>query len=406
MLQRFSRLGGVLVCTALAGSARTPNGSGSAIVLATDLSERAIPTSDFTVDGPTAFPGLLVRFEGSSVTAPMRAEDAVVELAGGERLVGPIAGGKDERFEVRLAGDLAVPADLERLHSLRFETRLAGAPAVEPAKEGDRIYRVQANGVERIDGAVEGFSEGGVRFHGELVGTIAIPWRSVGALFVEHLGSKPPRIDERALPVAVDLVDGSRIAGLFLGLKGGVIELNRRGTTLRIPVDAALQIGRDDGSIAFLANTAPASDEPSRPYGDDLGMVWRSRVDRNVSGGALVVGGARQARGLGVHAPSRTTWALDGSFSTLRGSVALDDEVLRLSARGSCVFRVLLDGREAFASPVVKAGDAPVAFTIPLGASKEVALVVDPTSDGFAGDRANWLGLLLARDQAAGASER
>lgn len=279
-------------------------------------------------------------------------------------------------------------------------------PAVEPAKEGDRIYRVQANGVERIDGAVEGFSEGGVRFHGELVGTIAIPWRSVGALFVEHLGSKPPRIDERALPVAVDLVDGSRIAGLFLGLKGGVIELNRRGTTLRIPVDAALQIGRDDGSIAFLANTAPASDEPSRPYGDDLGMVWRSRVDRNVSGGALVVGGARQARGLGVHAPSRTTWALDGSFSTLRGSVALDDEVLRLSARGSCVFRVLLDGREAFASPVVKAGDAPVAFTIPLGASKEVALVVDPTSDGFAGDRANWLGLLLARDQAAGASER
>jgi hypothetical protein len=135
-------------------------------------------------------------------------------------------------------------------------------------------------------------------------------------------------------------------------------------------------------------------------------MVWRSRVDRNVNGGPLVVGGARQPRGLGVHAPSRTTWALDGSFGTLRGSVALDDEVLRLSTRGSCVFRVLLDGREAFASPVVKAGDAPLAFTIPLGTAKELALVVDPTSDGFAGDRANWLGLLLVRDQASGASKR
>ena len=175
---------------------------------------------------------------------------------------------------------------------------------------------------------------------------------------------------------------------------------------MRIPVDAALQVARDDGSIAFLASLPPASDEPSRPYGDDLGMVWRSRVDRNVSGGPLVVGGARAPRGLGVHAPSRTTWALDGSFATLRGSVALDDEVLRLATRGSCVFRVLLDGREAFASPVVKAGDAPLAFTIPLGAAQEVALVVDPTSDGFAGDRANWLGLLLTRDQASGASKR
>lgn len=394
-------LASVFVATALAGFARGPLATGSAIVVAADLTERALPLSDFAITEPSAFPGLLVRFESGATTSSTKTDDAIVELADGERLVGSIVGGQDEHFEVRLAGDLAVSADLERLHSLRFEARLAGAPAVEPAKEGDRIYRVQANGVERIDGAVEGFTEGGVRFHGELVGTIAIPWRSVGALFVEHLGSKPPRTDENALPVAVDLVDGSRIAGLFLGAKSGVVEVNRRGTTVRVPIAAALQIARDDGSIAFLASLPPATDEPSRPYGDDLGMVWRSRADRNVSGGALVVGGARQPRGLGVHGPSRTTWRLDGSFATLRGSVALDDEVLRLATRGSCVFRVLLDGREAFASPVVKAGDAPVAFTIPLGAAKELALVVDPTADGFAGDRANWLGLLLARDQLA-----
>jgi len=406
MLTRCVTLGCVFVVTTLAGLARSPLDTRSVIVVAADLTQRAVPTADFSIAGPSAFPGLLVRFESDSTAPSTKADDALVELAGGERLVGPIAGGKDEHFEVRIAGDLAVSADLERLHSLRFEARLAGSPAVEPAKEGDRIYRVQANGVERIDGAVEGFSELGVRFHGELVGTIAIPWRSVGALFVEHLGSKPPRIDENALPVAIDLVDGSRIAGLFLGAKNGVVEVDRRGTTVRVPVDAALQIARDDGSIAFLASRPPSSDEPSRPYGDDLGMVWRSRVDRNVSGAALVVGGARQPRGLGVHAPSRTTWALDGSFATLRGSVALDDEVLRLPVRGSCVFRVLLDGREAFASPVVKAGDAPVPFTIALGAAKELALVVDPTVDGFAGDRANWLGLILVRDQASSSSER
>lgn len=367
-----------------------------AVLVAADGTERAVPLATWELADPRALDAVLVRFEEASSDAAAGADDALVELAGGEILCGAIAGGEGERFQVRIAGGLAVAADLERVHALRFPKRIAGAAGVEPAAEGDRIFRVQANGVERIDGAVEGFTEGGVRFHGALVGTIAIPWRSVAALFVEHLGSKPPKRDAESVPVALDLDDGSRLAGILLGIRGRAIELNRRGEPVRVPFESALQLARDDGSIAFLSALAPKSAAPARPFGDDLGMVWEPRFDRNVSDGPLRAGGLRHPRGIGVHAPSRTAWTLDGGFQTLRGAVALDDEVLRLATRGSCVFRVLLDGREVFASPVLRSGEPPVTFALGLAGAKEIELVVEATEDGFAGDRANWLGLVLS----------
>lgn len=383
-------------------------GSARAVFVAADGTERAVPVAAFEIADVSAFVAALVRFERGGSTEAQPVDLATLELAGGEILCGAITGGQGEHVDVELAcgvnggvkDGLTVRADLERMHALRFESRVAGAAGIGPAAEGDRIYRVQSNGVERIDGAVEGFTEGGVRFHGALVGTIAIPWRNVAALYVEHLGSKPPRMDAGALPVVLDLEDGSRLAGILLGTRDRAIELNRLGSTLRVPISAVLQLARDDGSVAFLSAIAPKSIEPSRPFGDDLGMVWHARMDRTVSGGALRVGGTRRPRGIGVHAPSRSTWALDGSFGTLRGSVALDDEVMRLATRGSCVFRVLLDGREAFASPVVRAGDPALAFKVELTGAKELALVVEPTEDGFAGDRADWLGLVLTRGQA------
>jgi len=398
---------------ALVPSLQTPNAAADprtaaaapvgarAVLVAADGAERALPLDGLEVADLRAAGVYLVRIEDGSADLLPHADDAHVELAGGEFLCGTILGGKDERFEVRVTSGLAIVADLEHIHALRFPKRLAGSAGVEPAPEGDRIFRVQANGVERIDGAVEGFTEGGIRFHGELVGTIAIPWRNVAALFVEHLGSKPRERDEASMPVLLDLDDGTRLSGIFLGIRGRAIELDRRGQKLRVPLESALQLARDDGSIAFLSSLAPKSAESSRPFGDDLGMVWDGRFDRNVSQAPLRAGGVRHPRGIGVHAPSRMSWALDGSYRSLRGSVAIDDEVLRLATRGSSVFRVLLDGREAFASAVVRAGEPPVPFAVDLAGARELTLVVDATDDGFAGDRADWIGLVLARVQTA-----
>jgi hypothetical protein len=78
--------------------------------------------------------------------------------------------------------------------------------------------------------------------------------------------------------------------------------------------------------------------------------------------------------------------------------VAVDGSARLLGVRGSVVFRVLLDGRELWASPVLTADDAPLVLpALDISAGGELVLHVDPTADGFAGDRGNWLDLLLVR---------
>jgi hypothetical protein len=83
----------------------------------------------------------------------------------------------------------------------------------------------------------------------------------------------------------------------------------------------------------------------------------------------------------------------------LRGRLAIDDctAINAVGARGCVVFGVLADGERLWESPLVRGGDAPIAFPpLDLAGKHELVLEVDPAGD-FAGDRANWLDLVLVR---------
>jgi hypothetical protein len=100
-----------------------------------------------------------------------------------------------------------------------------------------------------------------------------------------------------------------------------------------------------------------------------------------------------------MHAPSRLVFALEPGWRTLRGAVGVDDgtRVHPPAARGSVVFRVLADGEPLWTSPLVRGGDPPLPFpALALDGARELALEADPAGD-FAGDRANWLELVLVR---------
>jgi len=117
-----------------------------------------------------------------------------------------------------------------------------------------------------------------------------------------------------------------------------------------------------------------------------------------VGGGPLSAGGKRFARGIGVHAPSASSWKLGGEWKELHGLIAVDDESAALTAHGSVVFRVRVDGKLAFESETLHGGDAPRALPkIDLAGAKELVLEVGDAGDGFAGDRADWLELTLQR---------
>jgi hypothetical protein len=71
---------------------------------------------------------------------------------------------------------------------------------------------------------------------------------------------------------------------------------------------------------------------------------WReTRTDSANGGGALTIAGQRYAKGLGTHAPGEMVFPLNGKHRQFQACVGVDDAG---DARGSVVFRVLLDGNK------------------------------------------------------------
>jgi len=170
------------------------------------------------------------------------------------------------------------------------------------------------------------------------------------------------------------------------------------GSEILLPPGAIEELAVDDGTLAFLSDLAPSAADEGSPFGDELGMRWPHRVDRCVTGTELVAGGETWRRGIGVHAPSRLVWQLDGGWKELRGSFAIDDSVLQLPYRGSVKARIRVDGETRWESGLVRGGDARLALPrLPLSGARELALEVEMAENHYVADRADWLRVILVR---------
>ena len=347
---------------------------------------------------------VLIRFEGFPPLGDpgfLPRDRAELELVGGDRVLGEVVDGRGDLVDVRILGGGTLSVVVDHLRSLVFPARvdperLAG---LVPASEGDRLYWIRPGGLDRVDGTLESFGTEGVTFD-SVLGSKTFPWEEVAALYVEPFAEAKVAGEEgEGRPVAVDLVDGGRLRGRLrsLSAEGAEIAVTAAGS-LTLPLAAIAEIVGDDGRVAFLSSLSPAEAEEGSPFDDDLGMSWPHRMDRSVSGGPLTSGGRRFGRGIGVHAPSRLTWRLDGTWRELRGAVAIDDSVLLLPHRGSVRFRVHVDGQLRWDSGIVRGGNPPVTLPpLELAGATELALEVDMATRFHVADRANWLRMLLVR---------
>lgn len=342
----------------------------------------------------------LIRFEGMQPPPPREGGGALaeVELVGGGRVLAELAGGDGEFLNLRLVGNKRLRLAIEEFLGLRIDERFPASwtEAVEPAPEGDRLYRVRGGGVDRIDGTIESFTSRSVTLD-TVLGTKEFPWEEVAALFIEAFEEESAEVQGEQ--VVVDLVDGSRLPLLFRGLTPDGLDLvTGVGSGLRLPLEVVAEVLVADSGIEFLSELDPSESESTSPFGDDLGMVWPVRKDRCTTGSPLRAGGRVWTRGIGVHAPSRLVYELDGQWKSLRGRVAIDDEVISLPARGSARFRVKNGDALLWESPLLRGGDPPVALpAIDLEGVQRLVLEVDMADEMHVGDRADWLRLILAR---------
>ena len=343
-----------------------------------------------------------IRYVGDSSAPVVPGGNASVRLLDGGRMSAGFLGGEGDFLDLSIVGDVRLRVSVEELSSVVIQDRipLDWSRKLEAAPEGDRIYRVAPRGLERLDGTLEAFTEDGVLFTTR-VGQKSFAWGDLCALFVEALGDEldsPPS----GTYVIVDLVDGGRVHGGLLEIRSDEMDLvTRAGRGLRLPRGCVKEVFIPNAGAAFLSEMEPSLvNAEGSPFGDGFGMIWPHRVDRSVTGQLLRAGGELFTRGIGVHAPSRIEWTLDGTWSALRLGVAIDDEVLALPSKGSVVFRVLVDGELSYESESLTGGLG--ALTVPVVSLKgatRLSLEVEMAADLHVADRADWLRpVLFGRD--------
>jgi len=116
------------------------------------------------------------------------------------------------------------------------------------------------------------------------------------------------------------------------------------------------------------------------------------RANCGVAGKRLSIASVGFDRGIGTHAPSELVFDLAGKHRKFSSDIGVDDAA---DSRGSVVFSVLLDGREAFNSGVMKVGQPAKKVSLDVTGVRELRLVVTDAGDGVGGDHADWAGAAI-----------
>lgn len=327
-------------------------------------------------------------------------ELAEVELANGVRWSGHLRGGRGEELILGFGarGEFALPyGEYRRIEIL---SRTAGRGALQaPPEGGDRIYRVVGDALDVVDGIVTGYDASGVAVEDAAGRERRVSWKETAALL---FGSAEAgwAIGERS--ATVRLRDGSAVRGGLVDAPRGVVALGLgEGQRLEFAPGEVWSVELHGPRFVRLGELSPDAVEKTPFFAD--GPAPYFVADRGLLGGPLRIGGRGYARGLALRPICDLRYELAGGYRAFRARVGIDDASEPERHRdqswyGTVRFRIEVDGREVWASPVVRAGQA--ALEVPLldlAGAGSIVLRTD-FADGLpAGDLPIWIEPLLLR---------
>ncbi len=319
-------------------------------------------------------------------------EQPLLVLADGGLLVAEVLTIDAEKLTVESAlfGRLTLP--LETVAGVVFQLPPVAArrdrllDRVGSAKgDADSVWLL--NGDE-ISGLIEAVQQDTVRVQAD-IGPIAIEIARIAALvFNPDLKQQPEPTDLRAW---LGTTDGSRLLATQL-------ELDDK--SLRLTTSAGLIWKTDPGELVWLQPSADRvvylSDLEPTDYRHEpfLNLSWPYRTDRSVTGTHLRADGRIYFKGLGTHSAARLSYRLDESYERFEAELAIDDST---EGHGSVQYRILVDGTEKYASPIVRGNDPPLSVKVEMTGAKRLELIVDYAEQADQQDHANWLDARLIR---------
>ncbi len=327
------------------------------------------------------------------------AEGAVVPkftlaLSDGDRLVGePTAvAGESLTWAEPLLG--AVPVPLGRLLAMG-----RGASAAVPDERPKQDVVTLANG-DTVAGVFSGCGGGKLTVQSGDAGATDVPLANVARVAFASTGGPPPAAAGQAFRVR--LADGSAVTASAVTVDGGAVSLtpagrNARPVALRLADVVAVE--QLNGPVGWLSSRDPA-EAVQVPY---LGgaPAWPARFDAAVDGSPLAFAGRPFDHGIGVHAYSRLTFAVDPGWSSFRTQYAVDSrrDVPRLLA--DVTVRIKLDGRVVHEQRDVRAGVLSPVVRVDLAGAKTLTLECDYGPNGDTQAHLDWFQPALLRAGAA-----
>jgi len=189
------------------------------------------------------------------------------------------------------------------------------------------------------------------------------------------------------------LGDGSSIPAASVTLADGKLNADLGDGQAR-PIDLSRVAGVEqiDGPASWLSGRRPAESIYLPFFG--TGQDFPARMDQAVDGSReLRFGGKTFTRAVGVHAYSRLTWPLDGSWAAFRTQYAVDDRL----QHADVTVRIKAGDRVVHEKQSVRAGTLSPVVVVDVAGAKSLTLEVDYGSGTDVQDRLVWLEPALLR---------
>ncbi len=255
-------------------------------------------------------------------------------------------------------------------------------PTFDPQRTEDVVFL--ANG-DNIKGIITGLEAGKLSIKQTSGDVIPIDFKD--AKSIHFAAAKGENLTGRAF--RIQLSDGSVVTVPKVNLNGNqlTLTLGTGAAAAQRPVELnqIVLIEQLNGPVSWLSARVPAEVVFQPMF--ESNASYAPKMDRNYTGKEKIkFAGREYLRGIGVHAYTKITYALDGTFKVLRAQYALNEDAIK----GRVTVRILLDDKVVHETKDFPPGKLSPVILIDLGNAKTVSLEAHPGGDTGTPDRTKW----------------
>lgn len=250
-------------------------------------------------------------------------------------------------------------------------------------------------------GVFVGCGDGNVTLQAD-AGPMSIPLASVTRIAFSSTGAVAA---DASRAFRIHLSDGTVITAPDASTQGEKLNITLAGKNagmVSLPLANVLGIEQTNGPVGWLSSRTPTENIQTPYLGG--GSHWPAKFDQAVDGSPLSFDGKIYNHGIGVHAYSRLTFAIDPQWSSFRTQFAIESNRDSPARYADVTVRLKLDGTEAHKQLHVREGELSPVITLDLRGHSTLTLECDYGDAGDTQAHLNWLEPALLRQPPAAAT--